>query len=76
MKKCPFCGSDNSSIYGRVCTSKASYHSTYAIYWVECDICGARTKGFSESGAKELDWDSIAVSRARDAWERRPENEG
>lgn len=40
MKSCPFCGSDSVSRVRR-------YYGDYYYCWIECDICGAKTKGFS-----------------------------
>ena len=72
MKRCPFCGNDSATIFGKVCYK--GY--TFTIYWAECEVCGAKTKAFSESKTDELDFGCNAVIRAVDAWERRATNAG
>lgn len=67
LKGCPFCGSDEISAwykgvrYGRIA-------------YVECDVCGAKSKAFSYySRDEEFDEKDRGVIRAVDAWNRRAE---
>jgi transcription elongation factor Elf1 len=66
---CPFCGSESS------CWVKGGRYGRFT--YVECDLCGARTKTFKYCGDEhaEVDWNDISVKKAWDAWKRRVNTE-
>ena len=64
IKACPFCGNEaypwyKETRYGRIC-------------YVECDVCGAKTRAFAyyDTGKEFADNDAGAL-RAVEAWNRR-----
>lgn len=65
LKKCPFCGEE------------AELKSNYGYYGyfvtVECEFCGAQTKGFS-AGIKNENKEK-AFKRAKAAWNRRTQEQ-
>lgn len=70
---CPFCGSDNSSIYWK------GWRYNAVIYFVKCEECGAQTRAFSHScddankwKGSPAEWDNDACGNALHAWNRRP----
>lgn len=68
LERCPFCGSD--SISAKYNGSR--YNRRY--YFIECDICGARTRG---EGIKndiltdEKEWDNDALWKSVSCWNQR-----
>ena len=65
LKPCPFCGSDEITAW---------YQGTKygRIAYVECDICGAKTKAFKYlSEDKEYDDSDPGSKKAYAAWNRR-----
>ena len=62
---CPFCGTDDVSVwYKNVRFGR--------IVFVECDLCGAKSKAFMYYSKKEeFDWNDTGVKKAIDAWNRR-----
>ena len=66
---CPFCGHEASGWVNRGRYGRFTY--------VECDLCGARSKAFKYCGDEgaEIDWNDISVEKARDAWNRRVNTE-
>ena len=70
IKACPFCGNpgDQVSLWVR-----GGYkHSKFC--YVECDVCGAKTKAFTYSSySKEINFHDLGAERAYDAWNRRAE---
>lgn len=69
LKACPFCGNDSATWY-----TQYGGHGYFA--WVECDLCGARTKSVSASVAADNPafLESIAAKKTCDAWNRRSTN--
>lgn len=68
LKQCPFCGNNKAAMY-------RNYSSGYRKYfvWVECDVCGAKTKAamsYSDPAGDD-DWDNAACGKARAAWNLR-----
>ena len=65
---CPFCGSED-VFFNR------NFNQRLDVYfaWIECDCCGARTKGCSSADdpAKNDAWDNKACDRCAKAWNRR-----
>lgn len=63
LKRCPFCGGEADLVrdYGRY---------GYFVY-TECSVCGSRSRTFSDGTNKRVDWDSMPVQRAQQAWNRR-----
>lgn len=64
---CPFCGNDQ--IYTRYNGSRSG-----RFYYLECDLCGARTRGVCVPFNKLQDmdeWDNEAVERVTRLWNRR-----
>ena len=66
LKPCPFCNSE--SVY---LMSQPGRYGRYA--WVECDLCGARSKSFSTKFYVPEDKlpETLAFERAKNAWNRR-----
>lgn len=65
MKPCPFCG-DNAALY----YSSGRYG---CFCYVECDLCGAKSKAVSMGTRNpDDDWaESLPAFKAIDAWNRR-----
>lgn len=66
LKGCPFCGSDKVSI-----AYNASRFGKF-YYFVECAICGARTRG--EPIAQEAradEWENPAAEKSAACWNQR-----
>ena len=70
MKNCPFCGDDSPTL-----CSKLGQYGKFG--WVECELCGARTKAFqvhgSEKSCGDEYWKQKGFKRAIDLWNRRTE---
>ena len=68
MKPCPFCGDDDPSVIRNYARATRTF-----IYYVECELCGAKTKAFGSRDGfdTEPDWDSAPARRAVSAWNRR-----
>ena len=72
LSSCPFCGSDN--VYLKYNGAK---HGRF--YYVECAICGGRTRGVCRpytdiprsDEPDEHEWDCMAAINAEVLWERR-----
>ena len=69
LKRCPFCGDDNAAAVAS--TGK------YGIFvYIECGLCGARSRTFKYQGVSpasidDVDWLNGGVLLAREAWNRR-----
>lgn len=74
-KPCPFCGS--TSVAYRYNGSRIMRHDgPLYFFWIECELCGARTKAFTEPSAElpsgeEIWGKSHALQKAKAAWNRR-----
>lgn len=70
VKSCPFCGSDEIML-----KYNGSRHGRF--YYMECDVCGGRTRGICVP-TKELDgldeWNNDAAAKVERLWNRRCEN--
>lgn len=67
IKSCPFCGHNTG-----VLTSNYSFKSKKYFVWVECDICGARSKAAtSEDAPADSGWSNAACHKAAVAWNAR-----
>lgn len=80
IKECPFCGSDDVHLYVRRGTQK---YPNFC--YVECDLCGAKSKAFTYffnqvtfDGSEEvaLSFDDAGAKKAIDAWNRRTSEGG
>ena len=66
LKPCPFCGSE--------CTVTWTEGKYGKFAFIECDLCGARSKAFGnviDKRDERLFWDQPAFTKAIKAWNRR-----
>ena len=69
LKPCPFCGNDE-------CAGWHKYAKYGWIYYIECEVCGARTKAFGQKDKQDPNdgsgvWADPGYKAAKDAWNRR-----
>ena len=70
MKPCPFCGQDAVRL-DRAYSNRSKKYFT----WIECDVCGARSKAVTSNDDPEsVGWDNMACRKAVSAWNVRVEN--
>ena len=66
LKPCPFCG-------GSALPWRKGYKGKM-LYWVECDICGAKSKAHGIDCSEcegENKWDNVACYKAGLSWNHR-----
>lgn len=70
LKACPFCGQDTAALYCNYSGRSDKYFT-----WVECDICGARSKAATsdDDPSDGNKWDNRACHKAAAAWNARRE---
>lgn len=67
LKRCPFCGNDASDL----CSNYSHRMRTYFV-WVECGICGARSKAVTSSDDLfDTGFDNRACQKVISAWNAR-----
>lgn len=67
LKPCPFCGHEEISVY--------TQYGRYGYFaWVECDLCGARSKTLKSTNRADSPEFSVSAVACKllDAWNRRP----
>ena len=72
LKRCPFCGSDRVM----VAFNPSRFNKRY--YYVECTICGCRTRGeaiFEINISDENEWENVAVEKSVACWNQRAVSE-
>lgn len=68
LKVCPFCGQDAATLYRTYSFRTKTYFT-----WVECDVCGAKSKSTAsdDDPANDNAWNNLACRKAAAAWNRR-----
>lgn len=67
LKNCPFCGSDEITL-----NRNYNHHTRTYFTWVECDMCGAKSKSkASPDDPADENWDNLACRKASVAWNTR-----
>lgn len=66
LKLCPFCG-QQAGLYSNYSNRARKY-----FVWVECDICGGRSKAATSNNAPEdEEWENVACRKVVSAWNAR-----